>query len=176
MNILFIGMPGSGKSTIANLLSEYLPTFKKIEIDDIISEKIGCSLEKYINDNGSEKFKEIERDVIYEVLSNAERTIISPGGSIIYYDEIMEYVRKNKTFLIIHLHSELDDLLQRTECFKNRGVIMNKNAQFPYKQLFNERMPLYGEYAKKTFYTTFRSPEETTMDIVNYLYEITELD
>ena len=175
MNILLIGMPGSGKSTVATLLSEYLPTFQKIEIDDLIINKIGCSLEQYINKYGVEKFKLIENNIINKVIKKAQQSIISPGGSIVYYHDIMDYICKSDNFLVIHLHSELDDLLQRTECFKNRGVIMDKSVQFPYKQLFNERMPLYSEYSKKTFYTSHSSPQETTIDIINYLYTITEL-
>ena len=176
MNILLIGMPGSGKSTIANLLSQYFPTFTKIEIDDLIRETIGCSLEDFINKHGVDEFKIIEKQIVSDVIIHAERAIISPGGSIVYYDDLMKRVCNDKKFLVIHLHSELDDLLQRTDCFKNRGVVMNKNVQFPHKQLYNERMPMYREYANKTFYTTYCSPSQTTLDIVNYLCEINEID
>ncbi len=146
MNILFVGMPGAGKSTISSLLSKKINK-SCIEIDEHIEKKLNIPLQKYIDLYGNEKFKETEEIIILSILKNAKNNIISPPGSIIYYPKVMEYLTNNNNYIIIYLECSLDSILKRTNCFENRGVIMDLSLKNPYESLYNERVPYYEKIA-----------------------------
>jgi len=142
MNILFVGMPGAGKSTISSLLSKKMNK-SCIEIDEYIENELNMSLQKYIDLYGNELFKEKEEKIILSILKSAKNNIISPPGSIIYYSRVMEYLTNNNNYIIIYLECSLDSILKRTNYFENRGVIMDLSLNNPYESLYNERIPYY---------------------------------
>ena len=128
MNVLLIGMPGAGKSTLSKPLADRLRK-KHIEIDAIIEEYLHMDLQAYIDAFGNEAFKEKERQIIMNILQNCENCVISPPGSLIYYDEIKAYVHDHpERFLVIYLHCNLSEILERTNYFNNRGVVFDKEA------------------------------------------------
>lgn len=142
MNILFIGMPGAGKTTICSLLSEKINK-SLIEMDEIIESKLNMKLQTYMDRYGNESFKEKEGEIILQILKTTKNGIISPPGSIIYYPKVIDYLKNNKDYLIIYLECSLENILKRTNHFKDRGVVMNMNKKDPYLTLYNERVPYY---------------------------------
>ena len=142
MNLLFIGMPGSGKTTICSLLSEKLNK-SFIEMDEIIESKLNMKLQTYIDLYGNESFKDKEGKIILHILKTTKNGIISPPGSIIYYPEVIDYLKNNKEYVIIYLECSLQSILKRTNYFNNRGVIMDTSKKDPYLTLYKEREPLY---------------------------------
>ena len=159
MNILFVGMPGSGKSTISSLLSKKINK-SCIEIDEHIEKKINMPLQKFIDIYGNELFKEKEEEIILSILKSAKNNIISPPGSIIYYSSVMEYIRNNNNYIIIYLECSLERILNRTNYFKNRGVIMDLSLKNPYEVLYNERVPYYEKICN------FKCDSEQPLDIL----------
>ena len=150
MNLILIGMPGSGKSTISKLLSNKL-NMKYVDVDELIIEKIKSKLQDYIDNYGSEKFLNVEKSVLKECIENLNNTIISPPGSIIYHSEIYDYIIKNKNkFLILYLKCDLSLLLERTNNFKDRGVIIDYSYSNPIQKMYNERCILYEKWADIT--------------------------
>ena len=142
MNILFIGMPGAGKTTICSLLSKKInKTF--IEIDEIIESQLNMKLQTYIDTYGTEAFKKKEGEIILNILKTTKNGIISPPGSIIYYPKVIDYLKKNKEYVIIYLECSLESILKRTNHFKDRGVVIDLTKENPYLSLYNERVPLY---------------------------------
>lgn len=148
MNVLLIGMPGAGKSTLSKPLADRLRK-KHIEIDAIIEEYLHMDLQAYIDAFGNKAFKEKERQIIMNILQNCENCVISPPGSLIYYDEIKAYVHDHpERFLVIYLHCNLSEILERTNYFNNRGVVFDKEATNPYEMLYRERLPLYEQWSQ----------------------------
>lgn len=145
MNILFTGLPGSGKSTISEIVSKSINK-ELIDIDSIIIKDIKMDLQKYIDTYGNEKFKAKEKEIILNIINKANNSIISPPGSIIYYEDIMELVMKKSNFIIVYLECDLKCILKRTNNFYNRGVVLDKNAEDPFDKLYKERVPLYEKY------------------------------
>lgn len=173
MNILFIGMPGAGKSTLSHLLAKKINK-SHIEIDDIIRSKLGMQLQEYIDLYGNEKFKECEGEIILTLLKNAKDSIISPPGSIIYYTDVINYLKNNSNYIIIYLECSLNNILQRTNNFKDRGVIIDLNKENPYKALYEERAPYYESLCCLKYNTTEKEIIYTVQElenmIDNYIY------
>ncbi len=148
MNVLLIGMPGAGKSTLSKPLARRLRK-KHVEIDELIEENIHMDLQSYIDTFGNESFQQKERQIIMSILKTCNNCVISPPGSLIYYDEIREYIRKyTSQFVVIYLHCHLPAILARTNHFENRGVVFDTTVVNPYEFVYRERLPLYDYWAQ----------------------------
>ena len=88
-NIVLIGMPGSGKSTVGVVLAKMLG-YQFIDMDIVIQEKEKKLLQEIISEKGNDGFMEIENRINSEI--EAEYTVIAPGGSVIYGKEAMEHL------------------------------------------------------------------------------------
>jgi len=141
VSITFIGMPGAGKSTISKKLSS-LYNIRNLELDDIIELKYKMTLFDLINEYGEDGFKNIEKHTVLDITFDRKQ-IISTGGSIIYCEDAMEYLKNSKN-LIIYLKADFNDLDKRTNNFKNRGIVFNGNTP---EELYNERDILYEKYS-----------------------------
>ena len=144
-SIMLIGLPGSGKSYFANKLKKILNK-DIIDLDKILISKIG-PLQDYIDKYGIEEFTKQEHNICKEQLENINNKIISPGGSIIYYDDIMSKLKKANV-IIIFLNISLQTVLERTNNFHNRGVVLDPNLskEEAYEKMYNERLLLYKKY------------------------------
>ena len=134
-------MPGAGKSTISKKLSS-LYNIRNLELDDIIELKYKMTLFDLINEYGEDGFKNIEKHTVLDITFDRKQ-IISTGGSIIYCEDAMEYLKNSKN-LIIYLKADFNDLDKRTNNFKNRGIVFNGNTP---EELYNERDILYEKYS-----------------------------
>ena len=133
-NIVLIGMPGVGKSTIGVVLAKVLG-YKFIDADLVIQEQTGRLLKDIIAEEGIDEFINIENKV------NA--SINTTGGSVVYGKEAMEHLSEIGT--VIYLKLDLDSLSKRLGSLEKRGVVL-KDGQ-TLEDLFNERTPLYEKYA-----------------------------
>lgn len=161
-NIVLIGMPGAGKSTIGVLLAKSL-LCDFADTDLVIQKKYGCSLCDIINSEGTGRFIEIED----EVLSSCrfENTVIATGGSAVYGENAMKNLKKNSiTFYLRVCVRELEGRLQNIH---TRGVAMKKGSTVA--DLFNERQPLYEQYADFTVECDGLTAEECVERIVKII-------
>lgn len=140
MNITLIGMPGCGKSTIGVLLAKALG-YRFLDTDLLIQEKENRLLSDILQEEGLERFIEIENQINAQV--DVKRTVIAPGGSAIYGREAMEHFKEIGKIVYISLSYET--VADRLGDLKARGVAM-KDGQ-TLKQLYEERCPLYEQYA-----------------------------
>lgn len=142
-NIVLIGMPAAGKSTIGVLLAKsYLMDF--VDTDLIIQSKYACALSDIIEREGTDAFLKIENDVICSKVYSS--CVIATGGSAVYGEKAMEHLKKNGT--VIYLKLSLKEIEKRIGNIKTRGVAMKNGSDLA--AVYREREPLYERYADIT--------------------------
>lgn len=139
-NIVLIGMPGVGKSTIGVILAKVLG-YQFIDADLVIQKEEGKLLKDIIAQVGPEGFIEVENRVNASIC--AENSIIATGGSVIYGKEAMEHLKEIGTILYLSLPYE--EIEKRLSDIKGRGVVLKKGQTL--KDLYDERTVLYEKYA-----------------------------
>ncbi len=142
-NIILIGMPTSGKSTMGVILAKILG-YNFVDADIVIQEKEGKKLSEIIETEGIDGFIDIENRVNAGI--ECERTVISTGGSAIYGKEAMDHYKNIGK--VVYLKVDMDTLTKRLHHAKQRGVVMRKGQTLV--SLYNERSVLYEKYADIT--------------------------
>lgn len=145
-NIVLIGMPAAGKSTIGVILAKEL-NYHFIDSDLVIQERENRLLREIIAQEGLERFIEIENEANFSIA--AEKSVIATGGSVVYGQKAME--RFQKECIIVYLKLKYQTVEERIGDPKERGVVL-KNKQ-TLKDLYEERCPLYEKYAHFTVET-----------------------
>ncbi|MBR5731614.1 MAG: shikimate kinase [Firmicutes bacterium] len=139
-NIVLIGMPGSGKSTVGRILSKRTG-MSQVDTDVLIERSENMKLQDIINSRGLERFAEIEEAVLMGL--DLENYIVSTGGSAVYYPRAMEELKKSST--IVYLKTPISKLLSNIRNMDTRGISVKPGQTF--EDLYNERCPLYEKYA-----------------------------
>jgi len=139
-NIILIGMPGSGKSTVGVVLAKILG-YEFLDSDLEIQKRYKKRLSEIIEEEGNDAFLQIENDVNKSLIP--EETVIATGGSAVYGKEAMEHFQQIGT--VIYLKLGYEDLVSRLGNLKKRGVVLKENQTL--LDLYNERIPLYEKYA-----------------------------
>ncbi len=142
-NIILIGMPGSGKSTVGVVLAKNLG-YHFIDSDLLIQEKEHRLLSEIIKQDGLDRFNEIEDDVNASI--EADRCVIATGGSAVYGQRAMEHLRSIGT--VVYLEVSYEETAERLGDLAARGVSIRKGQTL--KDLYDERVPLYEKYAHIT--------------------------
>lgn len=159
-NIILIGMPAAGKSTVGRILAEKM-NFQSVDADRLIEKAKGKTLEAIIDEVGPEGFNKVEEEVNASI--DLEKHVIATGGSVIYGPKAMEHF--DKTGIVVYLEVEFDDLANRVGDIKKRGISIKEGMTF--RDLYDERIPLYEKYAHIKVNTT----GETVADTVDKVYE-----
>ena len=159
-NIILIGMPGVGKSTIGVVLAKVLG-YQFVDADLLIQEAEGKLLSELIEENGTDGFIEIENRVNSQIQTH--RSVIATGGSVIYGKEAMEHLKSIGT--VVYLKQNLRVLQQRLRNLKGRGVVLKEGQTLA--DLYKERTVLYEKYAditvdqyKQTIQQTLKAVQE----------------
>lgn len=161
-NIVFIGMPASGKSTVGVVVAKRLG-YKFVDTDLVIQEVEKRLLKEVIAEEGNEGFLRIEDRVNAEI--QEERAVISPGGSVVYCENAMRHYKE--TGMIVYLHTSYETINNRLHNAKNRGVVL-KDGQ-TLKDLYEERTALFERYADLTISEEGRDLEETIEEVLRVL-------
>ena len=153
-NIVLIGMPGVGKSTIGVILAKIL-AYHFLDSDLVIQEREGKRLHQIISEVGCDGFLKIENDVNASL--NVERTIIATGGSAIYGKEAMEHLKEIGE--VVYLKADYETIEKRLGNLEKRGVALKPGQTL--KDLYEERTKLYELYADVTVDEKGLGTEET---------------
>ena len=139
-NIILIGMPGCGKSTIGVVLAKVIG-YEFTDSDLLIQKQEGKLLREVIAECGEKGFLKIEESVNAEL--QVEHHVIATGGSVIYCERAMKHFQEIGT--IVYLKLSYPSICSRLGNIRRRGVVL-KDGQ-TLKDLYDERTPLYEKYA-----------------------------
>ena len=143
MNVILIGMPGAGKSTIGVLLAKALGK-SFVDTDLIIQQAAGMKLADILARFGAERFRKMEDAALRSVTGTD--AVVATGGSAVFCENGMEHLATGGT--VVYLDVPLPDLEKRLSGIKTRGVVMKEGETVG--QLLNERRPYYEKYADIT--------------------------
>lgn len=163
-NIILIGMPGAGKSTLGVLLAK-AKGYRFLDTDLLIQEREGRLLCEIIAQEGMERFLEIEGEVNAGI--QAEYTVIAPGGSAIYSEVAMRHFAEIGT--IVYLHVPVTELEKRLGDLKRRGVVLKEGQSL--ESLYEERRKYYERYATVTVDVTRKEIGEILSELIQKLQE-----
>ena len=141
-NIVLIGMPGAGKSTLGVVLAKIL-NMQFIDADLLIQQQTDRTLQKIIDACGPEGFIQVENQVLASI--EMENTVIATGGSAVYSDEAMRHLAAIGT--VVYLEISYESLASRLSDLQERGVVLKGGISMSLRDLYEERRPLYEKYA-----------------------------
>jgi shikimate kinase len=162
-NIVFIGMPGVGKSTIGVVLAKKLG-YSFVDSDLVIQDKYGKLLHELIEEHGVEGFWQIENDVNASL--NPHRSIIATGGSAVYGEGAMEHLRQIGT--VVYLRLSYEEIAERLGDLNARGVTLRPGQTLA--DLYEERSPLYEKYAHVVVDCNGKMLREVVEDVAKRIF------
>jgi shikimate kinase len=161
-NVVLIGMPGVGKSTVGVLLAKALGRYF-LDTDVFIQAIQGRTLQEIIDRDGLAAFCRIEEEYVTCIdLTNA---VLATGGSVVYSEPAMRHLAAHG--VIIHLDLPVEKIEARIANLPTRGVVIEKGQTI--RTLYNQRQPLYRQYAHFTLDCTGKNHEQIVSEILKRL-------
>ncbi len=139
-NLILIGMPSAGKSTLGVQLAKWRG-MSFLDTDILIQEREGRKLSELIADKGRSGFLELEEAAVCTL--QARNTVIATGGSVVYSEKAMAHLKEHGHVIWLDVNPE--ELIERLGNVAHRGIAMKPGQQI--SELYQERRPLYEKYA-----------------------------
>ena len=158
-NIVLVGMPGAGKSTIGVILAKFLSK-DFVDTDLLIQIRQKKSLQDIVDEYGYLKLREVEEKEI--LLLNVNNSVIATGGSAVYSNEAMRHLMRNGR--IVYLKLGIGELLGRIDDLETRGIAKSKDQTF--EDLYSEREILYEKYGEITIDCKGKTHEQIAIEIM----------
>lgn len=153
-NIILIGMPGCGKSTVGVKLAQALD-MSFIDTDDVIQERSGRRLQEMVDDDGIDCFLEEEADAVCSL--QVSGYVVATGGSVVYKERAMRHLHAVGTVLYIELPYE--EIERRIHNLSSRGIALREGQTL--RMLYDERIPLYEAQADAVVHAQGLKMDET---------------
>lgn len=139
-NIILIGMPGAGKSTVGVILAK-TRGMNFIDTDIAIQERTGRLLQEIIDTDGPDVFKTIEEETIISL--HGHHAVIATGGSAVFSKRAMEHLTRDG--VVVYLKISFEEMEKRLRNITTRGIVLSRGETL--YEMYNERVPLYEKYA-----------------------------
>lgn len=165
-NIVLIGMPGAGKSTVGVLLAKRLRRYF-LDTDVLIQVAHDKSLRELIAAHGMAEFCRIEQD--YVTCIDIQNAVIATGGSVVYYESSMRALKENG--VVVYLQLPLPELDTRLGDLAARGVVLEPGQTL--ESLHTKRTPLYEQWADVTVSLSALNHDQAVEAILKHLQERT---
>jgi shikimate dehydrogenase len=165
MNIVLIGMRGSGKTTVGKILARKLGR-KLVEMDKLITQKAGLTIPEIVKKHGWVKFRELEEEITSEV-AKRDNIINTSGGGVVTREKNVQALKKNG--LLVWLQAGVDTLLQRIGEDSQRPLLLARTPREDMEITLAERKPLYQQAADLAIDTENKTPEEVAEAIMKLL-------
>ena len=168
--IIFIGLPGSGKSTVGRHLARRLQQ-PFMDSDQAIEARLGCSIREFFEREGEHRFRDIEQEVIAQLCAQAPG-VLATGGGVVLRMANRDTLRAAGT--VVYLQSQPEDLMRRLRHDRKRPLLQVADPTARLRDLFAQRDPLYRETAHYTVETGRPSVSSLVQSILSQL-QITPL-
>ena len=152
-NIVLVGMPGAGKSTVGVILAKTLG-MGFVDTDILIQQEAGRTLQEIVDASGYLALRGIEEKVLLKLECSGH--VIATGGSAVYSSKAMAHLRANG--MVVFLRLDFVELERRVRDFHGRGIARREDQSF--YDLFVERSELYARYAHVTVDCRNRTMED----------------
>ena len=163
-NIVLIGIPAVGKSTVGVVVAKRLG-YEFVDTDLLIQKQEKRLLKEIIAQEGNDGFLAIENQVNRDL--DVENAVIAPGGSVVYCEEAMEHYKKTGT--VVYLKVSYETIDRRIQNAKSRGVVLKEGQTL--KDLYEERVCLFEKYADYTICEDGLTIEETIGNVLKLFEE-----
>ena len=163
--IIFIGLPGSGKSTVGRHLARRLQQ-PFMDSDQAIEARLGCSIREFFEREGEDRFRDIEQEVIAQLCAQAPG-VLATGGGVILRMANRDALRAAGT--VVYLQSQPEDLMRRLRHDRKRPLLQVADPTARLRDLFAQRDPLYRETAHYTVETGRPSVSSLVQSILSQL-------
>ena len=161
-NVVLIGMPACGKSTLGVLLAKVL-MMDFVDTDLLLQRTSGKPLQQMVDELGSEGFSDVEEDFVAGL--DMENTVIATGGSVALEDRAMAHLKENSVIVFVKLSYE--SIEQRLKNISTRGIAMKKGQTL--KDLYDLRQPFYHKWADLTVESDHQEIEESVERLMQAL-------
>lgn len=161
-NVILIGMPGCGKSTVGVVLAKSTGR-KFVDSDLVIQERTGKLLHELIEEHGVEGFWRIENEVNASLESTG--SVIATGGSAVYLGDGMKHLQSIGT--VVYLQLPYEEVALRLGDLNARGVTLRPGQTL--RELYDERIPLYEQYADLTINCHGKALRDIVLEIAGKL-------
>lgn len=168
-NIVLIGMPGCGKSTVGVLLAKALQ-MDFVDTDIVLQQQQGKKLQEIIDQVGNDAFLKLEEDCVCGL--ECDQTVVATGGSVVYGKEAMRRLHENG--LVVYIRLPYEEIERRLSNLATRGVTLKKGQTL--RNLYDERIPLYEAEADYIFEPEEGDVQETVLDLAQRLSARMEAD
>jgi shikimate kinase len=165
MNIVLIGMRGSGKTTVGKILAQKLGR-ELIEMDELITRKMGFSIPEIVERYGWSKFRDIEEEITTEV-AKLDNIINASGGGVVTREK--NIIKLKKSGVLVWLQASVDTLLERIGEDSQRPLLAGRTQREDVEITLAERESLYQKAADLSINTENKTPEEVAEAIINLL-------
>ena len=161
-NVVLIGMPDCGKSTLGVLLAKAL-MMDFVDTDLIMQNRFGKPLQQLVDDLGPEGFSKAEEDCICSL--NLQNTVIATGGSVALEERAMQHLSQNSTIVFVKLTYETIE--SRLKNISTRGITLKKGQTL--RDLYDYRQPYYHRWGQIVVESESKDIEQTVEMLVNSL-------
>lgn len=155
-NLVLIGMPGAGKSTVGVLLAKHL-AFGFLDTDLLIQERFGCPLQQILDRDGCSALLAAEEKTLLSLA--VSRKIIATGGSAVYSEKAMAHLQQ--LGIVAYLSVTLPTIRNRVQNAATRGIV--RRAGQDLDAIFFERLSLYQRYAAVTVDAESGTPDDVVL-------------
>ena len=164
-NIVIIGMPGAGKSTMGVILAKALGR-NFIDTDIVIQENAGQLLQEIIDTGGAGAFLRIEKKAILSL--HFRNAVVATGGSVVFSRRAMEHLKRDG--VVIYLKISFEEMEKRLKNITTRGIVLVAGQGL--RDMYDQRVPLYEKYADITIECSDEDFEDCVGSVVEQLRKI----